>query len=290
MISVNKKSCIRFAACSARIQRSFKSAIFVTYLLLTKRVNLLNNALASLNEVASERCVSAPELDPAFAAYVRKDPKISYVQPDDPWLTRHTISAIEHAFGRKHIERIYKNLKKGPFDVARFFDEAFNATRIERRYLGVDPATISDEGPLVFVANHPFGIVDGLALCDIALQARGDFRIMIHSLLCQDKDLAPYFLPVDFNLTKAAMKNNIRAKKVLVAWLMRPGRPLPQNWFVMPRRAWCLCTFLAATVAHFTWPLILPNHYVWRCCSVRPGIVSANHWTPWSAIHLAGRL
>ena len=158
--------------------------------------------------------MSAPELDPAFAAYVRKDPKISYVQPDDPWLTRHTISAIEHAFGRKHIERIYKNLKKGPFDVARFFDEAFNATRIERRYLGVDPATISDEGPLVFVANHPFGIVDGLALCDISLQARGDFRIMIHSLLCQDKDLAPYFLPVDFNLTKAAMNNNIRAKKV----------------------------------------------------------------------------
>mgnify|MGYP001455457541 FL=1 len=158
--------------------------------------------------------MSAPELDPAFAAYVREDPKISYVQPDDPWLTRHVISAIEHAFGRKHIERIYKNLKEGPFDVARFFDEAFNATRIERRYCGVDPATISDEGPLVFVANHPFGIVDGLALCDIALRARGDFRIMIHSLLCQDKDLAPYFLPVDFNLTKAAMKNNIRAKKV----------------------------------------------------------------------------
>ena len=161
--------------------------------------------------------MSAPELDPAFAAYVREDPKISYVQPDDPWLTRHVISTFEHAFGRKHIERIYKNLKEGPFDVAHFFNEAFNATRIERRYCGVDPATISNEGRLVFVANHPFGIVDGLALCDIALRARGDFRIMIHSLLCQDKDLAPYFLPVDFNLTEAAIRNNIRAKKVLAA-------------------------------------------------------------------------
>tara|TARA_B100001093_G_scaffold347977_1_gene332627 strand:- start:5887 stop:6798 length:912 start_codon:yes stop_codon:yes gene_type:complete len=158
--------------------------------------------------------MTAPKINPSFAAYVREEPKISYVQPDDPWLTRHLISAIEHAFGRKHIEKIYKNLKKGPFDVGRFFTEAFGATRIERRYRGVDPKTISDVGPLVFVANHPFGIVDGLALCDIALQARGDFRIMIHSLLCQDKDLAPYFLPIDFNLTKAAMKNNIRAKKV----------------------------------------------------------------------------
>ena len=60
--------------------------------------------------------MSAPKIDPAFAAYVREEPKISYVQPDDPWLTRHLISAIEHAFGRKHIEKIYKNLKEGPFD------------------------------------------------------------------------------------------------------------------------------------------------------------------------------
>ncbi len=98
--------------------------------------------------------------------------------------------------------------------MGRFFKEAFGATRIEHCYRGVNPKTISAVGPLVFVANHPFGIVDGVALCDIALQARGDFRIMIHSLLCQDKDLAPFFLPEDFNLTKAAVKNNIRAKKV----------------------------------------------------------------------------
>ncbi len=47
--------------------------------------------------------MSAPELDPAFVAYFREDPKISYVQSDDPWLNRDTISAIEHALGRKHV-------------------------------------------------------------------------------------------------------------------------------------------------------------------------------------------
>ena len=158
--------------------------------------------------------MAAPKIDPAFAAYVRDDPKISYVQPDDPWLTRHVISTIERAFGRKHIESIYQTLKLAPFNVETFFSEAFNATGIDRRYGGADIGSIPTEGPLVFVANHPFGIVDGLALCDMALKARGDFRILIHSLLCQDKDLAPYFLPVDFNLTKEAMKNNIRVKKV----------------------------------------------------------------------------
>jgi len=98
--------------------------------------------------------------------------------------------------------------------MARFLAEAFGATITGRHFRGEDPKKISDVGPLLFVANHPFGIVDGLALCDIALQARGEFRIVIHSLLFQDRDLAPYFLPVDFNPTEAAMKNNIRAKNV----------------------------------------------------------------------------
>lgn len=153
-----------------------------------------------------------PKLDPAFVSYLREEPKISYVQPDDPWLTRRVVSSIERLFGRNHIESIYKDLKLGPFDIATFFAEAFSNTRIERRYAGADLGAIPTNSPLVFVANHPFGIVDGMALCDMALQARGDFRILIHSLLCQDKDLAPYFLPIDFNPTKQAIKNNIRVK------------------------------------------------------------------------------
>ena len=32
----------------------------------------------------------------------------------------------------------------------------------------------------MFVANHPFGVVDGIVLCDMALRVRGDLRIMLH--------------------------------------------------------------------------------------------------------------
>ena len=105
-------------------------------------------------------------------------------------------------------------MKLGPFDIANFFAEALTNTRIERRYAGAGLGAIPANGPLVFVANHPFGIVDSMALCDMALQARGDFRILIHSLLCQDKDLATYFLPIDSNTTKQAIKNNIRLKNL----------------------------------------------------------------------------
>jgi putative hemolysin len=104
--------------------------------------------------------------------------------------------------------------KKGPFAIEDFFQEAFAATGIQPCYDESKLAAIPKTGPLVFVANHPFGVIDGMALCDMAIKARGKFRILIHAVLCQDRDLAPYFLPIDFKPTKAALKNNINAKKV----------------------------------------------------------------------------
>ena len=157
---------------------------------------------------------TAPQIDPAFVAYLRDEPRITYAQLDDPWLTQTFVSTVERLFGRQQIENIYRELKQGPFDIERFFDLAFAKTNIERRYDVAKLKTTPKTGSLVFVANHPFGIVDGMALCDMALQARGDFRILINSLLCQDKDLAPYFLPIDFSPTKEALKNNIRVKQV----------------------------------------------------------------------------
>ena len=96
---------------------------------------------------------------------------------------------------------------------------AFEKTDIERRYNGVKLREIAETGPLVFAVNHPLSIIDGMALCDMALQAKGDFRILINSLLCQDRDGTPYFLPIDFSHTKDALKNNIRVKKVAQDYL-----------------------------------------------------------------------
>ena len=74
------------------------------------------------------------QLDPKFETYLRDDPRISYVQPDDPWLTRQFITSIEALFGRRKIESIYRALKRHPFAVEEFFDAAFTATGIQPQF------------------------------------------------------------------------------------------------------------------------------------------------------------
>lgn len=65
---------------------------------------------------------------------------------------------------------------------------------------------IPTEGGLLLVANHPFGVVDGLALGHLGTSLRGNVRILTNSLLCRVPEVDPYLLPVDFSGTPEARR------------------------------------------------------------------------------------
>lgn len=155
-------------------------------------------------------------LDDSISGYVVDVPKLSYVQPEDKLFRRFIIDRLEVALGRRKIEKIYSRLKEGTFDLTTFFQKAIVESRLEIEHLGLQPGQVKVDGPLIFIANHPFGILDGMVLCELAARVRGDLRILINSALCQDRDLAPYFLPIDFHPTPEAIKTNIRSKNLAI--------------------------------------------------------------------------
>jgi len=158
--------------------------------------------------------MDALTIDPAFEHYLRDPPRLSYASDDQSWLYRTITNMVEVLLGRHVIEQHYLALKKEGLTSANFFSAALARTGISLNTQWGHLAAIPDTKPILFIANHPFGVIDGLILCHIAQQLRGDFRVVINSLLCQDRTLAKHFYPIDFSGTRAAEKRNVRAKQL----------------------------------------------------------------------------
>jgi putative hemolysin len=150
-------------------------------------------------------------------------PSISYVQPGERSLRARVIDTIERLSGRDSVESVYHQLKDESFDPSTFFARALALADIEYRMHGECESSLPKTGPLVLIANHPFGVIDGLMLCDIASRLRGDFKILIHALLCRDTDLDRFFLPIDFRESRDAMQTNIESKQAALRTLADNG-------------------------------------------------------------------
>jgi|TARA_A100001011_G_C14199963_1_gene795190 putative hemolysin len=152
-------------------------------------------------------------IEPVFEKYLRDKPRLSYSSPDHHWISRKVTEGLEFALGGDRLETIYSTLKAKDLKPQEFFAEALNATKIDWSCDTSALDLIPDGSPVVFVSNHPFGLIDGLILCNIAASVCGEFKILINALLFQDRDLAKHFLPVDFAQGPQARECNIATKR-----------------------------------------------------------------------------
>ena len=143
----------------------------------------------------------------------------SYADPTDPELRRLAIRGIEHLTGKRRLNRLYET-----FRASRSPDEDFFAagSRLLDLKLDHDPAEldqISASGPLVVVANHPFGVVDGCVLATLVARRRPDYRIVAHGLLARAPEAAERILPIDFGRRPDAASRNVAVRRAAIDWL-----------------------------------------------------------------------
>ena len=120
------------------------------------------------------------------------------------------IKTIERVTGKKKLEALYNQYYKKEADPKNFWTDILKIMDISVINKSQNKLNIPIDGPLMVIANHPFGIIDGLILCSLVSQVRSDFKIMTHETLKLLPQLEEYILPVDFSsIDKKSIKNNL---------------------------------------------------------------------------------
>jgi putative hemolysin len=149
--------------------------------------------------------------------------EFSYASPEDPRFKRLVIQLIERITGQPELKRMYLEHQNNPKPGESFWDAAINKLRLKIDLNEQDLSEIPRTGPVIIVANHPFGVLDGLMVCWLISRVRNDFKVLTNALLNRAEEIKPYLLPIDFEETKAALETNIRTRAESKALLEKGG-------------------------------------------------------------------
>ena len=100
--------------------------------------------------------------------------------------------------------------------------------RVDLRVDPADTARIPATGPVVVVANHPFGMLDGAVLAVLLTRVRPDVKVMTNYLLRDVPELAQHCIFVDSFQSDRAVRSqsidvNRRALREALSWLQVGG-------------------------------------------------------------------
>ncbi len=109
-----------------------------------------------------------------------------------------------------------------------YFRDFLSTMDIDYKVQRIPGAKLTETGPLVMVSNHPFGLVESLALVDFIIQQRDDLKIIVNEALLDvvPEELHKHFITV--NISDGASKEekqkaNLKAMREANSHLVQGG-------------------------------------------------------------------
>jgi hypothetical protein len=139
---------------------------------------------------------------------------LTYANSFENGLQSFAIRAIEWMTGKVAIIRMVREFeRRGGATGIDFWGAALDVMGIEVRTPAEQLARLPAEGPVVVVANHPHGLVDGMVMAELISRRRPDFQILTRSVLTGLDEVASNFLiPVPFPHDPDAQRKNVEMR------------------------------------------------------------------------------
>ncbi len=198
--------------------------------------------------------------------------RLSYAGTFSNPVKAQTIRTIEWLTAKVTLLRLIRQFERSgaPFG-SPFWPKAIRQMGIRIDTPPEEIARIPATGPLVVVANHPHGLVDGMIMAEMINRVRSDFRILTRSLLTGIPEVAEFMIPVPFPHEENARELGLQMRNDTMAHLKAGGViilfpagkvAMSETWFGPAIEAeWNVFTH---KMIHKSGATILPVHFTGR--------------------------
>ena len=123
------------------------------------------------------------------------------------------IMITELLTGKLKLKKLYDEYLSENRPPEYFWDDAVAKLQLTLKTNYQEGSFIPKKGKLVVIANHAFGVADGVSICSVLSKVRQDYKMVTHKVLRQADAVKDKILPIDFNETKEALLTNINTRK-----------------------------------------------------------------------------
>ena len=168
---------------------------------------------------------NTPGDDTTQDGYIPYDKRrLSYANTFPNPAKRGVIRTMEWMTGKLRLLRLIRKFERQGVETGQgFWPHALDVMGITLDTPEDEIARIPATGPVVVVANHPHGLVDGMVLAELTGRVRTDYKILTRSLLTGIPEIEQFMIPVPFPHEEEAIQKSLTMRKTAMAHLASGG-------------------------------------------------------------------
>ena len=146
---------------------------------------------------------------------------ISYAHSATSGLGKSFIRILENTTGRFALRKRSQRWLPSLNSMQAFWHSVMEVYGVTIDVMQGDVRDIPSREPLILVANHPYGILDGLVMGSILAQCRANFKIVANDIFNAAQHVKDTILPISFKNDRDAILLNLGSRKNALEYLSK---------------------------------------------------------------------